>query len=100
MTVSPEEKRLNWWWCRLGCGLRCVQEMECRSHTWAGNIESEKGPAQDMSDGRYTQSDSAGGSTDTVRMLIGAQICIKYSRFITCQSNTSKGRGHDHLPNW
>jgi len=27
------------------------------------------------------------------------QICIKYSRFITCQSNISKGRGHDHLPN-
>ena len=29
-----------------------------------------------------------------------AQICIKYSRFITCQSNTSKGRGPDRLPNW
>ena len=28
------------------------------------------------------------------------QICIKYLRFITCQSNTSKGRGHDRLPNW
>jgi len=28
------------------------------------------------------------------------QICIKYSRFITCQSNTSKGRGHDRMPNW
>jgi len=28
------------------------------------------------------------------------QICIKYSRFITCQSNTSKGCGHDRLPNW
>jgi len=27
------------------------------------------------------------------------QICIKYSTFITCQSNTSKGRGHDRLPN-
>ena len=27
------------------------------------------------------------------------QICIKYSRFITCQSNTSKGHGHDRLPN-
>jgi len=27
------------------------------------------------------------------------QTCIKYSRFITCQSNTSKGRGHDRLPN-
>ena len=27
------------------------------------------------------------------------QICIKYSRFITCQSNTSKGRGDDGLPN-
>ena len=28
-----------------------------------------------------------------------AQICIECSRFITCQSNTSKGRGHDRLPN-
>ena len=28
------------------------------------------------------------------------QTCIKYSRYITCQSNTSKGRGHDRLPNW
>ena len=27
-------------------------------------------------------------------------VCIKYSRFITCQSDTSKGRGHDCLPNW
>ena len=31
---------------------------------------------------------------------VSPQICIKYSRFITCQSNTSKGRGHDRLPNW
>jgi len=28
-----------------------------------------------------------------------SQICMKYSRFITCQSNTSKGRDHDRLPN-
>jgi len=28
------------------------------------------------------------------------QICIKYSRFITWQSNNSKGCGHDRLPNW
>ena len=27
------------------------------------------------------------------------QICIEYSRFIICQSNTSKGHGHDRLPN-
>jgi len=32
--------------------------------------------------------------------LFCTQICIKYSRFITCQSNTSKGRGHDSLPTW
>jgi len=27
------------------------------------------------------------------------QICIKNSSFITCESDTSKGRGHDRLPN-
>jgi len=27
-----------------------------------------------------------------------SQICIKYSRVITCQSNTSKGRGRNRLP--
>jgi len=31
--------------------------------------------------------------------LVKPQICIKYSRLITCQSNSSKGRGHDHLSN-
>ena len=31
--------------------------------------------------------------------VVQPQICIKYSIFITCQSNTSKGRGHDRLPN-
>jgi len=30
---------------------------------------------------------------------VDPQISIKYSRFITCQSNTSKGRRHDRLPN-
>ena len=35
----------------------------------------------------------------TMRSNPHPQICIKYSRFITCQSNTSKGRGHDRLPN-
>jgi len=34
------------------------------------------------------------------RGVCGPQISIIYSRFITCQSNTSKGRGHDRLPNW
>ena len=38
--------------------------------------------------------------TSARRRWLFAQICIKYSRFITCQSNTSKGRGHDRLPNW
>ena len=31
--------------------------------------------------------------------MLSPQICIKYSRFITCQSHTSKRRGHDRLPN-
>jgi len=30
------------------------------------NLEGEKCPAQDMSDGRYTQNDSAGDRTDMV----------------------------------
>jgi len=34
------------------------------------------------------------------RPQLTPQICIKYSRFINCQSNASKGRGHDRLPNW
>ena len=25
---------------------------------------------------------------------------IKYSRYMTCQSNSPKGRGHHHLPKW
>ena len=34
------------------------------SHTWTGNFEDEKRPAQDMTDGdRYIHSDSAGGRT-------------------------------------
>jgi len=34
-------------------------------------FEGEKGPAQDMPGGRYTQNDSPGGSTAAVRMPIG-----------------------------
>ena len=40
-------------------------------HTRSSNFEGEKGPTQDMPDGQYTQSDSAGGSTSTVRMPTG-----------------------------
>ena len=38
--------------------------------------------------------------SDNRRRSLYPQICIEYSRLITCQSNTSKGRGHDRLPNW
>jgi len=47
---------------------------EVYPHTCRDNFEGEKGPAQtcpDMTGRRYTQSDSAGGSTGTVRMPIG-----------------------------
>jgi len=43
-------------------------------HTWKGNFQGEKGLAQDMpdmSDDRYTQSNSSGVSTSMVRMPIG-----------------------------
>jgi len=42
-------------------------------HTRRGNLEGEKATAQDITDmsgGRYTQSDSAGGSIGTVLMPI------------------------------
>ena len=44
---------------------------------------------------------SADGNLQRAHAAVGytPQICIKYSRFITCQSNASKGRGHDRLPN-
>ena len=54
--------------------------------------------------------DAGVNSAQAVARKLAPQICIKYSRFIlsalvankgtiTCQSNTSKGRGHDRLPN-
>ena len=38
--------------------------------------------------------------SDNRRRSLYPQICIEYSRLITCQSSNSKGRGHDRLPNW
>jgi len=32
--------------------------------------------------------------------FVATLICIKYSRSITCQSNSSKRHGHGDLPNW
>ena len=32
-------------------------------------------------------------------VVVTTDLYIKYSRFITCQPNTSKGRGRDRLPN-
>jgi len=52
---------------------------------WMGNFEEEKVPAQDkphMSDGRYTQSDSGGGSTGTVWM--------RFRYYMGCQTITSE----------
>ena len=53
-TVLSCAKRLNRSKCRLGCGLRWAPEA-CSSggsrspvHTWRGNFEGKKGPAQDM----------------------------------------------------
>jgi len=46
----------------------CITWGNRSSHAWTGNFEGVKGPAQDMSGGRYIQSNSAGGRTGTARM--------------------------------
>jgi len=80
--VGAVQKGLNRLRCCLARGLESCNEACIRwgpdHHTSRGNCESEKGLTQDspeMSSSRYTQSDSAGGSTGTVWMPIGCMGC-------------------------
>jgi len=62
-----------WLWTRVG-PKKHVLDGGPDPNTWMGNFEGESGrpmTCPDTSGGRYTQSDSTGGSTGTVQMLIG-----------------------------
>ena len=71
--AEPIEMPFEMWTRMHGSKQTCIRR-DPEPHTKRGNFEGESDRPRtyrDMSGGRYTQSDSAGDNTDTVRMPIG-----------------------------
>ena len=68
-TAAPIEMLFGMW-TRVDPRNRVLHGLQILTREGA-ILRAKRGPAQDMSGGRYTQSDSAGGRTGTVRMPIG-----------------------------